>query len=237
MNPLIRAAVIAVTLIGAPVLAQSAGEKAKATGNDVKREAKKGANRVGETLCTGTKAECAAKKGKHRVEEAKDKVVDEAKEVKDKVDFLKNLMKIVDATVDAIDYPPMCGGAECGVPGEKLRELAEERMIEELEKRSGVPSYVIESLLDKLRSTLVGPCLVKEISWDSTTKNPTQSMKCSFLVCAETTRNIVSLERETVVKWTVSGECAYACNSNATPCCCKSETFDVSHSGSGECKS
>ena len=52
----------------------------------VKREVKKGANRVGETLCTGTKAECAAKKGKHRVEETKDKVVDETKKAVDKVD-------------------------------------------------------------------------------------------------------------------------------------------------------
>ena len=41
---------------------------------------------MGEALCTGTKAECAAEKAKHRVTETKDAVVDEAKEIKDKLD-------------------------------------------------------------------------------------------------------------------------------------------------------
>ncbi|MBK7863365.1 MAG: hypothetical protein IPJ65_33145 [Archangiaceae bacterium] len=73
-------------MMGTPVLAQSTVEKAKSTGNDAKREVKKGAHRVGEELCMGTKAECASKKVKHRVEEGKDAVVDQAKETKDKVD-------------------------------------------------------------------------------------------------------------------------------------------------------
>ncbi len=72
-----------------PVMAQSNQstlEKAKATGNDVKREVKKAGDRTEEALCMGTKAECAAKKVKNRTTEAKDAVVDGAKEVKDKVD-------------------------------------------------------------------------------------------------------------------------------------------------------
>lgn len=73
-------------LASAPAFAQSAVEQGKAAGNDVKREMKKGAHRVEEAVCTGTKAECAAKKAKNRGIEAKDKVVDEAKEVKDTVD-------------------------------------------------------------------------------------------------------------------------------------------------------
>lgn len=73
-------------LSSAPVFAQSTVEKAKATGNDVKREVKKDANRVSEELCTGTKEECAKKKVKNRADEASDAVKDKAEEVRDKVD-------------------------------------------------------------------------------------------------------------------------------------------------------
>lgn len=87
MNRLIRSAVVAFTLVvGSTGLAQTAGEKVDASANDVKRATKKGVNRVDEALCTGTKAECAAKKGKHRVEETTDKVVDGTKKAIDKVD-------------------------------------------------------------------------------------------------------------------------------------------------------
>ena len=87
MNCIIRSAAVAFALVlSTPVLAQTADEKAAAAGNDVKRGVKKGVNRVDETLCTGTKAECAAKKGKHRVGEKKDEVVDGAKKAVDKVD-------------------------------------------------------------------------------------------------------------------------------------------------------
>lgn len=73
-------------LASTSAFAQSPVEKAKSTGNDVKREVKKDAHRVGEALCTGTKVECAAEKAKHRGTEAKDSVVDGANKAKDKVD-------------------------------------------------------------------------------------------------------------------------------------------------------
>jgi hypothetical protein len=73
-------------LLGGVAIAQSAEEKAKATGKDTKRELKKAGHRVEETLCTGTKAECAAKKANHRLEEAKDKAVDTVDKAKDKID-------------------------------------------------------------------------------------------------------------------------------------------------------
>ncbi len=83
-TPLNLLAVLA--LASAPVFAQSTAEKAKATGNDAKREIKKGANRVQETVCTGTKAECEKKKAINRVEETKDKVGDKVEETRDKLD-------------------------------------------------------------------------------------------------------------------------------------------------------
>jgi hypothetical protein len=52
--------------------------------NDAKRGVKKGANRVDEAGCTGTKAECAKRKGKHRVDETMDKVGDKTIEAVDK---------------------------------------------------------------------------------------------------------------------------------------------------------
>ncbi len=69
-----------------PAFAQSAQESVKDTVNDAKRGVKKGANRVEEALCTGTRAECAAKKLKNRAEEATDAAKDKAVELKDKVD-------------------------------------------------------------------------------------------------------------------------------------------------------
>ena len=73
-------------LAAGPAFAQSTVEKAKADGNDVKREVKKDAHRVGEALCTGTKAECAEQKLKNRGTEAKDTVVDKTKAAKDTLD-------------------------------------------------------------------------------------------------------------------------------------------------------
>lgn len=75
-----------VGLTAGPALAQTAGDKVKETGNDIRREGRKGANRVDESLCTGTKAECAARKAKHRAQETKDTVDDKATEVKDRVE-------------------------------------------------------------------------------------------------------------------------------------------------------
>lgn len=69
-----------------PAFAQSAQESVKDTVNDAKRGVKKGANRVEETFCTGTKAECVGKKMKNRAEEAGDAAKDKAVEVKDKLD-------------------------------------------------------------------------------------------------------------------------------------------------------
>jgi hypothetical protein len=87
LNDTLRVAALSLSFAFiAPAMAQSTTEKAKATGNDVKRAVKKGAHRVEEAVCTGTKAECEAQKLKHRATEAKDKVVDEAEELKDKVD-------------------------------------------------------------------------------------------------------------------------------------------------------
>jgi len=88
MNSFLRSAAVATALcFAAPVFAQqTAGEKVDAAANDTKRGAKKGAHRVEEALCTGTKAECAAMKGKNRVGEKKDKVVDGAEKAVDKVD-------------------------------------------------------------------------------------------------------------------------------------------------------
>ncbi len=69
-----------------PVFAQSAVEQAKATGNDVKREVKKGGHRVEEAVCMAGDAACAAKKAKHHAIETRDTVVDKAKATKDKLD-------------------------------------------------------------------------------------------------------------------------------------------------------
>jgi hypothetical protein len=62
------------------------GEKTADKARDAKRATKKGVNRVKEAVCMEGDVECAAKKAKHRVEEATDATVDKAKEVKDKVD-------------------------------------------------------------------------------------------------------------------------------------------------------
>ncbi|MGE4130894.1 MAG: hypothetical protein AB7F86_04615 [Bdellovibrionales bacterium] len=61
-------------------------EKAKATTNTVKRNAKKGWHKTKEMVCAESDAECLALKAKHRAEEAGDYVEDKAEETKDKID-------------------------------------------------------------------------------------------------------------------------------------------------------
>lgn len=77
----------AVALVsGSAFAGETYPEKGKSTANDVKRQGRKGVNRVEEALCTGTKAECAKGKAKNRAGETKDAVSDEANELKEKVD-------------------------------------------------------------------------------------------------------------------------------------------------------
>jgi uncharacterized protein YjbJ (UPF0337 family) len=61
-------------------------EKAESVGNATARTVRKGANRVSEAVCNKGKAECAGEKIKNRAQEAKDAVVDSAKELKNKID-------------------------------------------------------------------------------------------------------------------------------------------------------
>lgn len=61
-------------------------EKVQAAGNATARAVKKGANRVSEAVCNKGKAACAGEKIKNRAQEAKDSVVDSAKELKKKID-------------------------------------------------------------------------------------------------------------------------------------------------------
>ena len=74
-------------LASGPLMARADEVKddVKHDGNDVKRSVKKGGHRVSEAACTGTKTECAARKGKHRAQEAGDKVGDTVDETKDKL--------------------------------------------------------------------------------------------------------------------------------------------------------
>jgi hypothetical protein len=65
---------------------ETVSEKAKATGNDVKRGAKKGWNRTKEAVCMKGDLKCAADKVRNRTQESKDTVVDKSKEAKNKVD-------------------------------------------------------------------------------------------------------------------------------------------------------
>jgi hypothetical protein len=50
--------------------------------HDMKRAVKKAGDRVAEAACTGTEAECAAEKARHRRWEAKRKAHDKAEEVR-----------------------------------------------------------------------------------------------------------------------------------------------------------
>jgi hypothetical protein len=73
-------------LMAGPAMAQTTtGQKVKEAAHDVRREARKGVDRVDEELCTGTKAECEARKLKHRAQETKDWVDDKVTETKDRV--------------------------------------------------------------------------------------------------------------------------------------------------------
>lgn len=65
---------------------ETLSEKAKATANDVKRSAKKGAHRVEEAMCAEGDAKCLKKKAENRVKEGSDYVKDKAEETKNAID-------------------------------------------------------------------------------------------------------------------------------------------------------
>lgn len=65
---------------------ETVSEKAQATSNDIKRDANKAVNRVQESACTGSDAECAKQKIGNRAEEAKDTIKDKSSEMKNKMD-------------------------------------------------------------------------------------------------------------------------------------------------------
>lgn len=65
---------------------ETISEQATVAVKSAARGIKKGANRVSETVCTGSDVECAAIKAKNRIIEAKDSAVDGASEVKNKID-------------------------------------------------------------------------------------------------------------------------------------------------------
>jgi hypothetical protein len=65
---------------------ESVTEQAQVKSKNIKREAKKGVNRINEMVCTEGDAKCLAKKAKHRVEEGAEFVGDKTKEVVHKID-------------------------------------------------------------------------------------------------------------------------------------------------------
>jgi hypothetical protein len=69
----------------AVAIADQVKDDVKRDSHDVKRSIKKTGHRVNEAACTGTKAECEARKDKHRLQEAGDKVGDKVDESTDKL--------------------------------------------------------------------------------------------------------------------------------------------------------
>ena len=76
----------ALVLTGSPNLARADDVKddVRHDANDVKRTVKKGGHRVSESACSASKAACAGRKGKNRVQETGDKVGDTLDETKAK---------------------------------------------------------------------------------------------------------------------------------------------------------
>jgi len=74
-------------LTSAPLVARADDVKddVKKDSHDAKRSVKKAGHRINEAACTGSKAECEARKGKHRVEETGDKAGDKMSEGSDKL--------------------------------------------------------------------------------------------------------------------------------------------------------
>lgn len=78
---------ISIAVVGFNAYAdQSGSEKAAATTDNVKREAKKAVNRTKEFVCAEGDAKCLGRKAKHRASEAADYVDDKTKEASDKLD-------------------------------------------------------------------------------------------------------------------------------------------------------
>jgi hypothetical protein len=77
-------------LASTPVAASaSEGDEVKndatSDAHTAKREVKKAGHRISEATCTGSKAECAGRKTKHRLQEGADKVSDKVSEGDDRI--------------------------------------------------------------------------------------------------------------------------------------------------------
>ncbi len=87
-NRLIRLLTV-LFLASAPLVASASEDGVKddvrRDSNDAKRSVKKVGHRVEEAGCMGTRAECARRKFKHRVQEATDKAKDKVAEVNDQI--------------------------------------------------------------------------------------------------------------------------------------------------------
>jgi hypothetical protein len=53
--------------------------------HDLKRSVNKAGHRVDEAACTGSKTDCAARKGRHRFQETKEKAGDKVDEIHDEL--------------------------------------------------------------------------------------------------------------------------------------------------------
>jgi hypothetical protein len=65
---------------------ETTGEKVEAKLNELQRTATKEVHRIEEAVCTGSEAECLAKKEKNRTEETAETVKDKVSELKNKMD-------------------------------------------------------------------------------------------------------------------------------------------------------
>ncbi len=85
---LLRIAVFLILSLSCATLfaTETVSEKAQAKSNDIKRDANEAVNRVQESACTGSDAECAKQKIGNRAEEAKDTIKDKSSEMKNKMD-------------------------------------------------------------------------------------------------------------------------------------------------------
>ena len=124
-----------------------------------------------------------------------------------------------------------------------LRDLVEnpnqtitDTLLDQLSQRTGIPKSILKNSKETAESIAVGKCQTVELGWNPIIIDPKQSASCSFLVCADVERGLLSslTGTETVKEWTIVGFCEYTCVPGTKPCCCgTSRSFSFNRSGTG----
>jgi len=104
-------------------------------------------------------------------------------------------------------------------------------LIDELHNRTKIPKDIIRSQLGDIDSLLKGDCRSVTDTYSSMCKDPSFTIKCEYLVCAEISRGFWAKD-ENFKNWRVVGMCDFKCkHKDGSACICPDKQHYIDRSG------